>query len=196
MDPVLEIRLVGRGGQGVVTAGELLGTAALREGRWAQSLPTFGPERRGALSTATLRIGDEEILLKCAAATPEVVLVLDPTIWHHANVLGGVDEGVTLVFNTTEPPEEIHDALQEKRFGYGAGVDRYRLFTLDATGIAMEALGRPVTNTAMMGAFVGATRMLDMASVEAVLDERFGDKGAANVAAARAAREGLSELGG
>jgi len=180
----------------VVTAGDLLGSAALREGRWAQSIPTFGPERRGALSTATLRIGEEEILLKCASATPEVVLVLDPTVWHHANVLGGIVEGATLVFNSAQSPEEIDEELRTEKHGYRLGVDRCQLFTLDATGIALETLGRPITNTAMMGAFVGATGIVGMDSVEAVLGERFGGKGAANVAAARAAQGGLKQLGG
>ena len=191
-----EIRLVGRGGQGVVTAGDLLGSAALHEGRWAQSIPTFGPERRGALSTATLRIADEEILLKCAAARPEVVLVLDPTIWHHFNVFLGIREEALLVFNTTSPPEAVDEELRSKRHGYSPAVDSYRLFTVDATGLAMEALGRPITNTAMMGAFVGATRMLTMASVEAVLTERFGAKAEANLTAARKAANGsLKQLG-
>lgn len=193
---ISEIRLVGRGGQGVVTAGDLLGTAAVSEGRWAQSIPTFGPERRGALSTATLRIGESEILLKCASAQPEVVLLLDPTIWHHANVLLGVRDGAKLVFNTASSPEQVDDDLRSGRYGYRPAVSSFRLFTLDATGIALEKLGRPITNTAMMGAFVGATGMLSMGSIETVLAQRFGKKGAANVEAARAARDGLQELGG
>jgi 2-oxoacid:acceptor oxidoreductase gamma subunit (pyruvate/2-ketoisovalerate family) len=192
---VHEVRLVGRGGQGVVTAGDLLGQAALHEGRWAQSIPTFGPERRGALSTATLRIGDDEILLKCAASRPEVVLVLDPTIWHYANVLGGIREGAVLLFNTPQRPEEIEAELADGRYGYRPPVARTRLFTVDATGIALEALGRPITNTAMMGAFAGATGLVEMESLEIVLTERFGRAAAANVQAARAACAGLAERG-
>lgn len=189
-----EIRLVGRGGQGVVTAGDLLGQAALVEGRWAQSIPTFGPERRGAASLATLRIGAKEILLKCAAARPDVVLLLDPTIWHHVNVLLGVKEDATLVFNTPRTPDQIRDDLGSGKLGSQITGGGHQLFTVDATGIALETLGRAITNTAMMGALVGATGLVEMESVEKVLTERFGAKSAANVEAARAARAGLRKL--
>ena len=106
-----EIRLVGRGGQGVVTAGDLLGKAAILDGRHAQSIPTFGPERRGALSSCTLRIADGEILLKCSSMSPDVLLVLDPTIWHHANVLLGFQAGGKLIFNSPLEPKAIDAEL-------------------------------------------------------------------------------------
>jgi pyruvate ferredoxin oxidoreductase gamma subunit len=188
------VRLVGRGGQGVVTAGDLLGKAAVEGGRWAQSIPTFGPERRGALSLATLRIDDDEILLKCTASQPDVVLVLDPTIWHFANVLLGLREGATLIFNTPRSPAEIDRDLREARFGYRAPTRHFRVMTVDATDIALSTIGRAITNTAMMGAFAGATGILDMAAVERVLNERFGEKAAVNIDAARLARNRLQEL--
>jgi 2-oxoacid:acceptor oxidoreductase gamma subunit (pyruvate/2-ketoisovalerate family) len=190
-----EIRLAGRGGQGVVTAGDLLGKAAILEGRWAQSIPTFGPERRGALSQATLRIADEEILLKCTAARPDVLLVLDPTIWHFANIALGLQEGARLIFNTTLPPEDIASQLRGGAYGYRPPVDRFQVYTVDATGIALEVLGRPITNTAMMGAFVGATGLLEMHSIEAVLGERFDGKATMNIEAARQARNRLTVSG-
>lgn len=186
-----EIRLAGRGGQGVVTAGELLGRAAVGEGRFAQSIPTFGPERRGALSSAVLRLSGEEILLKCSAARPDVVLVLDPTIWHHANVFGGARPDATLILNTPDAPADVALALESGRYGYRMSAGGFRVLTVDATGLAMEILGRPITNTAMMGAFAGATGLIAMASVEDALVERFGVKGEANVRAARVAAERL-----
>ena len=184
-----EIRLVGRGGQGVVTAGDLIGKAALIEGRWAQSLPTFGPERRGALTLATLRIGENEILLKCTAARPKVLLVLDPTVWHHANVLLGLREGADLIFNTPADPNEIETEIRDQRYGYGAPVDDFTVYTVDATGIALEVLGKPITNTAMIGAFAAVTSAVKMTSIEHAFTERFEDRAAANIAAARAAGE-------
>ena len=188
------VRLVGRGGQGVVTAGDLLGRAAVETGRFAQSIPTFGPERRGALSLATLRIDQEEILLKCTSSRPDVVLVLDPTIWHFANVLMGLREGARLVFNTPRSPAEIEEALRSGRHGYRLPVASCRIFTVDATDIALGTLGRAITNTAMMGAFVGATGILEMSAVERVLEARFGAKASGNVQAARQARDRLKEL--
>jgi pyruvate ferredoxin oxidoreductase gamma subunit len=190
-----ETRLVGRGGQGVVTAGDLLGKAAIREGRYAQSIPTFGPERRGALSQCTLRISDGEILLKCSSTSPGILLLLDPTIWHHANVLLGLQEGGTLIFNSPQAPEEIDRDLKSGKYGYRSTVERYELFAVDATGIALEVLKRAITNTAMMGAFVGATGILGMDSVAGVLEERFGEKAAMNVEAARAAAARIRKHG-
>ena len=191
-----EVRLVGRGGQGVVTAGELIGKSALKEGRWAQSLPTFGPERRGALTSATLRIGEEEVLLKCTTARPRVVLVLDATIWHHANVVLGICEDAHLVFNSAQKPEEVKDALSTGKYGYRPAVERFSVHTVDATGIALEVLKKPITNTAMMGAFVAASEAVSMASVESTLKERFGENAEGNIEAARAARERLQTAEG
>lgn len=184
-----EIRLVGRGGQGVVTAGDLIGKAALIEGRWAQSLPTFGPERRGALTMATLRIGDDEILLKCTAARPETLLVLDPTVWRHANVLLGLREGANLIFNSPLDAADIEKEIRDGRNGYSAPVEDFTVYAVDATGIALEVLGKPITNTAMIGAFASITSAVKMESIEATFNERFGDRAAMNIKAAHAARD-------
>jgi 2-oxoacid:acceptor oxidoreductase gamma subunit (pyruvate/2-ketoisovalerate family) len=190
-----EIRLAGRGGQGVVTAGDLLGKAAVLEGRHAQSIPTFGPERRGALSSCTLRISEEPILLKCSSTRPHVLLVLDPTIWHHFNVLLGLQAGGTMIFNTAATPDQVQAELTGGAHGYVPPIDDYTLYTVDATDIALEVLKRPITNTSMMGALSGATGLVGMEWIEQVLTERFGKNGPANVEAARAARERLLRLG-
>ena len=186
---ITEIRLVGRGGQGVVTAGDLIGKAALNEGRWAQSLPTFGPERRGALTMATLRIGDDEILLKCTAARPAVLLVLDPTVWRHANVLLGLREGADLIFNSPLDPADIAAEIREGRNGYLPPVDDFTVYAVDATGIALEVLGKPITNTAMIGAFASITSAVKMESIEDTFNERFEARAAMNIKAAHAARD-------
>jgi pyruvate ferredoxin oxidoreductase gamma subunit len=184
-----EIRLVGRGGTGVVTAGEVLGKAAVVEGRWAQSIPTFGPERRGALSSCTLRISSDEILLKCGPIRPDVLLVIDRTIWRHAPVTGGLAEGASLIFNTPASPEELLGDLR-------LDIEAYEIFTVDANGIALEFLGRAITNTAMMGALSGATQLLGMESIGGAIRERFGKAADLNIAAAEAARDRLRKLGG
>lgn len=182
-----EARLAGRGGQGVVTAGELLGTAVLRSGRHAQSLPTFGPERRGALAQCTLRVSDEPIRLKCSTARPSILACLDPTIWRHAPITLGLQEGAVLVVNTTQDAAALEEALRSGRYPSALAVERCSVHTLDATGIALEAIGRPISNTAMLGAVAGVTGIVGLADLEDALRERFGAKGEANVAAARTA---------
>ncbi len=190
---LLEIRLAGRGGQGVVTAGELLGEAVLESGRHAQSLPTFGPERRGALAQCTLRVSDAPIQLKCSTASPRVLACLDPTIWRHAPITLGLKEGAQLIFNTIAPAEDVEAALRSRQFASALMLGQCTVHTLDATGIALEALGRPISNTAMLGAIAGATGVVELAAIEAVLRGRFGPAGDANVAAARA---GFEAVGG
>jgi len=181
-----EVRLVGRGGQGIVTAGDVAGRAAVGEGRWAQSMPTFGPERRGALTQSTLRIADEPIRLKCTASNPSVVLVIDPTIWRHVDVTRGLDADAIVIVNTPRSAQSVRDELQ---------APQARVYTVDATSIAMDALGRPIPNTAMLGALVRVTQAVGMPALEAALQERFGTAGDANVTAARLAHQRLTGLG-
>lgn len=176
---ISEIRLVGRGGAGVVTAGELLGKAAVVEGSWAQAIPAFGPERRGALCLSMVRVSETAILLKCAAARPSILLILDATIWRHAPVTGGLANGAALIFNSTATPDELNAELQ-------LDCEHPRVYTVDATGIALSILGRPITNTTMLGALVHATGLVHMESLEHVLAERFGAAGQKNILAARA----------
>lgn len=189
-----EIKLAGRGGQGVVTAGDLLGKAVVLEGRHAQSMPTFGPERRGALSSSTLRVSESEILLKCSSTHPDVLCVLDPTIWHHVNITLGLQEGGKLIFNSPRSPEELVDELRTGAHGYSLGISSYEVFAVDATNIALEVMGRPITNTAMMGALVGAIGLVDMSSIERVLAEKFGKRGEMNIKAAAAACEAMKRV--
>lgn len=191
-----EVRLVGRGGQGVVTAGDLLGKAAVREGRFAQSLPSFGPERRGALCLSTLRLADAEILVRMSSVSPDVVLILDPTVWRFSNVFAGLDPGGTIILNTSSSPAALLSELRSGTLAYAFDPGRRSIHTVDATRIAKEVLGKPITNTAMMGAFAGVTGLVGLEAIEAVFEERFGAKAGANLDAARAARARVQSLEG
>ena len=190
-EEIKEIRLQGRGGQGVVTAGELLGKVAILEGKFAQSIPTFGPERRGALSTCSLRISNRPILLKCSSTIADVICLFDPTIWHFINITAGFVENGLLIFNTTKSPEEINKELITGKYGYSLTSRNYSVFTVDATGIALEIMGKAITNTAMMGAFTKATGLVQTESVKSVLKEKFGDRADINIQSAMKAYKSL-----
>lgn len=190
-EEIKEIRLQGRGGQGVVTAGELLGKVAILEGKFAQSIPTFGPERRGALSTCSLRISNRPILLKCSSTIADVLCLFDPTIWHFINITAGFVENGLLIFNTTKSPEEINKELITGKYGYSLTSQNYSVFTVDATGIALEIMGKAITNTAMMGAFAKATGLVQTESVKSVLKEKFGDRADINIQSAMKAYKSL-----
>jgi len=163
-----EIRIHGRGGQGGVTAAELLARAAFKEGKWVQAIPFFGAERRGAPVKAFARIADEPILIRSQVYNPDYVVVLDSTLLDLVDVTEGLKKDGIVVINTTQKPDEI-----KLRQG--------RLATVDATGIALElqllVAGLPVLNTTMLGAFSRATDEIKLDSVLEVI--RLEWKGAA-----------------
>ena len=180
---IKEIRIHGRGGQGGVTAAELIARAAYKEGKWVQAFPYFGAERRGAPVRAFARISTEPILVRSQIYNPDYVLVLDESLLEVANVTEGLKKDGIIVINTRKEPSEVDL--------YG-----YRIATVDATGIALElellVAGLPVVNTAMVGAFAAATGEIKIESVvEAIKEEWRGAVGEKNAKAAVLAYERL-----
>ncbi len=163
---IYEVRFHGRGGQGAWTASLLLAQAGLNEEKNIQSFPAFGPERAGAPITAFTRISDEKIQLHSSIYEPDVVVVLDPTLLGPA-VAEGIQNKTKLIVNTDKSAKEVLDFLGLK------GVDTW---TVDATTLAIKVLGRPITNTAMLGAVVKATGAVKLDSILQVVRERFDGK--------------------
>ncbi|TET89247.1 MAG: hypothetical protein E3J35_10170 [Methanomassiliicoccales archaeon] len=194
MEELHEIKLFGRGGQGIVTAGNLLSEAAAHGGKYAQSIPTFGPERRGGPSICSLRISDKPILLRCAVTTPETLCVFDPTIWHFINILLGFEGEGKMIFNTQHSPNEIEEVLTEGKYGYKLTGSGYEIWTLDATEISTRILGRPITNTTMLGAFSKATELVEMKNVEKAIGKRFPTAAEDNMKAAEEAFNSIKKL--
>ena len=161
---MIEVRFHGRGGQGAVTSAELMAQAAIAEGRYAQAFPSFGPERRGAPLQAYLRISDEPIRLREKIYQPDVVLVLDPALLASGGVKSGLKEGGTLVANS-----EQDIAVVRGECGYSG-----RTALVDATRIAQEELGVPITNTTMLGALLKAVELVKLESIKGPLEHRFG----------------------
>ncbi|MFO8035367.1 MAG: 2-oxoacid:acceptor oxidoreductase family protein [Anaerolineales bacterium] len=159
MGQLTEIRWHGRGGQGVVTAGKLLAEAALGTEQYFQAFPDYGPERMGAPIRAFTRLSDQPITIHSQVETPDVVLVLDPTLLSSVPVAEGLVEDGVLVVNTALSPEEVREAT-----GFKTG----KVFTVDASHIAIEEMGREITNTPMLGALVKATGLI---SLDALIEE-------------------------
>jgi pyruvate ferredoxin oxidoreductase gamma subunit len=170
---MIEIRLHGRGGQGAVTSAELLASAAIKEGKYAQAFPSFGPERRGAPVVAFCRISDKGILLRAVINRPDIVLVLDPGVLRLVDVGHGLKTDGILVTNTRFSPEEIKKELGLKS----------RVATVDANRIAQEELGLPITNTTMLGALLKASEVVDKEAMIEPLQERFGRLAERNIKA-------------
>jgi len=161
-----EVRIHGRGGQGAVTAAELLAVAAFQEGFWVQAFPAFGAERTGAPVAAFVRISRERIKLRSQVYTPDAVLVLDDTLLYAVDVLSGLKpEGVVIV-NTSANPEDLPlagDAL---------------LYTVPASEIAEAFLGKPIPNTPILGAYAAITGKVKLESILEAVRRRFPGKAA------------------
>jgi len=179
MSILIEIRFHGRGGQGAVTASRILATAAFIEGKHSQSIPMYGTERRGAPVTAFVRIGDKEKMVRSLIHTPDIVVVLDPLLRKTVNITEGLKTEGMLIINSAHKPEEVEVDLP------------VATATVDATAIAIEVLGRPITNTAILGAFCKATGEVKLESVlEAVNQMWTGRLGEMN---ARAVEEAYNQ---
>jgi 2-oxoacid:acceptor oxidoreductase gamma subunit (pyruvate/2-ketoisovalerate family) len=170
---MLEIRWHGRGGQGAVTSVELLAMAAIGEGKYAQGFPSFGPERRGAPVAAFNRIDNKRIKVRSGVYNPDIVVVLDPSLVGLINVTEGLKPDGILIVNTGTPPEKLR-----KEIGFGGTVG-----TVDALRIAWDELHVPITNTTMLGAVIKATRLVDIGSLKAPLEARFGRIASRNIKA-------------
>ena len=179
---MFQVRIHGRGGQGVVTAAELLAQAAFFEGRHAQAFPSFGSERTGAPVVAFARIAETPIRVREPVMMPDAIIVQDETLFHAIDVFNGLSPNGAVVINTTHTLAEL---------GLGEfALTKIRFVTVPATQLAMEHLGKPVPNAVLLGAFAALTDVVSLDAVIRAISERFSSKLATgNSSAATAAFE-------
>ncbi len=152
MKKITEVRWHGRGGQGAKTVALLFADAALTTGKYIQGFPEYGPERMGAPMMSFNRLSDEPIKIHCGVLNPDVVVVLDPTLLGSVDVTEGLPKDGILIVNTPESPRDTRKRLKLKDC---------RVFTVDASKISLETLGKNIPNTPMLGAMVKVTGLLD-----------------------------------
>jgi len=157
---MIEVKFWGRGGQGAVTAAELLAVASCMGGKYAQAFPFFGVERRGAPVKSFCMIDDKPIRVHQQVYNPDYVVVLDASLIGRPDILEGFKKNGIVVVNTGKPKSQIK--LKAKN-----------LLIVDATAIAMRNIGRPIVNTAMLGAFIKATNIVSLDAVKEAIKERF-----------------------
>lgn len=180
MRKILEVRWHGRGGQGAWTASELLARAAIYEEKYVQSFPEFGPERSGAPVRGFTRISDESISIHSQIYNPNIVVVVDPTLLN-ASVASGLTQNGILVANSERTPEDLKKILS---------INDARVYAVNASRIALDTLGRPIYNTAMLGALIKVAPVTSFESAAKVVRERFpGTLGERNVDAMKKAYE-------
>ncbi len=153
---MIEIRLHGRGGQGAVTASEVLAIAAFKDGKFSQAFPSFGPERTGAPIEAYCRVDDRLINLRTHVYEPDILLVLDSSLLKTIDITKGLKKDSMIIINSGE------------KLDLG-----YKTYYVDATKIAIDVLGRPIVNTAMLGAFAKAANLVSLSNIEEALKEKF-----------------------
>jgi pyruvate ferredoxin oxidoreductase gamma subunit len=176
---IFEVRIHGRGGQGAVTAAELLSVAAFLEDRHAQAFPSFGSERSGAPVVAFCRIDDREIRVRDPVAEPDALIIQDPTLLHQVNVFSGLSPDGYILINSGRSLDELGLGELTERFR------RERMLTVPATDLAREHLGRPVPNLVLLGGFAALTGVVALDSVVAAIRDKYRAKVAeGNVAAA------------
>ncbi|MBI3481151.1 MAG: 2-oxoacid:acceptor oxidoreductase family protein [Nitrosomonadales bacterium] len=176
---MFELRIHGRGGQGVVTATEMMSVAAFAEGRHAQAFPSFGSERTGAPVVAFCRIADKEIRLREPIMEPDAIIIQDPTLLHQVDVFAGLKKNGYMLLNTNRSFEAL---------GLGdfiAGRPAERLCTLPATEIGLKHIGRPIPNMPLIAGFAALSGLIRLESVVKAIGEKFSGKMAeGNIAAA------------
>jgi pyruvate ferredoxin oxidoreductase gamma subunit len=188
---VFEVRFHGRGGQGAVTAADLLALAAFEEGRHAQSFPSFGSERMGAPVVAYCRLGEREIRTREPVVAPDCVIVIDPTLVHQVDLFAGLGPEGYLLVNSSRPLGELGLASLATRFR------PERLLTVPATEVALRQIGKPLPNAAMLGGFAALTGEVTIAAISSAIRERFsGNPSVAerNVAAVAEVFQGARQL--
>ena len=175
------VRIHGRGGQGVVTAAEMLAVAAFLEGKHAQAFPSFGSERTGAPVVAFCRISDREIRLREPVQNPDALIVQDPTLFKALDVTEGLKPDGYLIVNTARSLAEMHLGAIIERLPKGHAL------TVPATELAIKHVNRPAPNTALLGAFAAEVGVVSLDSVLEAIRRAFpGKVGEANVEAAKA----------
>lgn len=158
---MIEVRIHGRGGQGNVLAANLLAAAAFEEGRYSQSFPNFGAERRGAPVAAFVRVAARPLQRHCQVLHPDFLIVQDDSLLHQPGITAGLKPGGSVLVNS----RKVAGRLQVEGDG--------RLVAIPATDLALEILGRPIPNTALVSAFAVLTGLVTPEAVIRVLESRF-----------------------
>lgn len=179
---MFQSRIHGRGGQGVVTAAELLSVAAFYDGKYAQAFPSFGSERTGAPVVAYTRFDDHPIRLREPVLQPDALIIQDPTLLHQVDVFSGIRDDGYILINTSKSWNDLGlESIAHSEFDY-------RRLTVPASEFAMQHVGRPLPNAALLGGYAAATRQVALESVIRAIEERFPAKIAeGNIKAAQAA---------
>jgi len=161
-----QIRIHGRGGQGVVTAAELIAIAAFNDGKQSQAFPSFGVERTGAPIEAFVRLSNKPIKTREHVYEPDILIVLDASLLQSIDVAKGSNKNTQLIINTTKDKNKIK-----------VNIDQANIFAVDATKIALDIIGKNIANTVTLGALTKATGLISLNGLKVAIKQKFSGKG-------------------
>lgn len=166
---MIQIRIHGRGGQGVVTAAEILALAAFNEGYFAQAFPSFGVERSGAPIQSFVRINKEAIITREQIQIPDILIIQDASLLNEKKVLSGINKKTKLIINSPLEANEISKLIKNK-------IKADNIYSVAATNIALKLLGKNIVNTVILGAFIKHNKIIKLETLLKTINEKFADK--------------------
>jgi pyruvate ferredoxin oxidoreductase gamma subunit len=189
MPEMVEIRWHGRGGQGAKTAAFLLAESLIDQGKYAQGFPDYGPERMGAPIRGYNRICDTPLRFHCDVRQPDIVVVLDPTLIGVDDITAGLAQDGVVIVNSPLSPQEIRQELK---------LEGRKVYTIDATGIALTEIGKPIPNLPMIGSLLKVKGLSEIGSMERIVAKKFEGKFTKQVVDGnmRALRKGYEDIKG
>ncbi len=161
-----QIRIHGRGGQGVVTASELIAIAAFADDLYSQAFPSFGVERTGAPIESYARIDTKPIRVREHVYNPDILIVLDASLLNVVDVAHGCEEETSIIVNTAKDKKDLKLKLPQEN-----------IHTINATQIALDVIGKDITNTVILGAFAQKTGEVSLSGLKKAVKQKFEDKG-------------------
>jgi len=167
---MIQIRIHGRGGQGVVTAAELLASAAFLDGLYAQAFPLFGVERSGAPVQSFVRLDKKPIITREQIYRPDILIIQDDSLLATKEILAGIKPNSILIINSRTKKIDLASKLKNK-------IKRHNIYPNPATEIALELLGKNLVNTVILGSFAQVTKLISLKSLLAAITDKFADKG-------------------
>lgn len=159
---MIQIRIHGRGGQGVVTAAELIAIAAFKNGRQAQAFPSFGVERTGAPVEAYARLDNQPIIIREQIYQPDILIIQDASLLDSIDLTKGAGKKTIAIINTAKAKPDLKINLPKTN-----------IYTIDATKIALDIIGKNIVNTVILGSFAKITGLVDLASLKLAIEEKF-----------------------
>jgi pyruvate ferredoxin oxidoreductase gamma subunit len=172
---MLEIRIHGRGGQGVVAASEILAIAFFKDGKKSQAFPNFGVERSGAPIQSFVRVSDEEILSREHVYRPDILIIQDDSLIGRANIFAGIKKETIIVVNSKESMDKLFLKIEKEKV-LPKNFKKNNLILVDASSIALEIFKKNIVNTSILGALAKVPNLISLKSIILAIEEKFADK--------------------